>query len=87
VGRVYRKAWGLSTCAGFRHTGSPVVKAGEFSLPHQRFMCQAFQSGGCEGSDDNSLYTQEPDECESLTSGSVVGAGSAMAPPTITRWL
>ena len=36
------------------------------------------------GADDNSPYSQEPCECESLTHGSVVGAGSVMTPPTIT---
>ena len=28
--------------------------------------------------------TEEPDECESLKSGSELAEGSAMAPPTIT---
>ena len=33
---------------------------------------------------DKDLVAEEPDECESLKSGSALAEGSAMAPPTIT---
>ena len=36
------------------------------------------------GANDNGPYSEEPREGKALTRGSVVGAESAMAPPTIT---
>ena len=37
------------------------------------------------GANDNGPYSEEPREGEALMRGSVVGADSAMAPPTITE--